>query len=76
MPPNPQPMSSTVRRPREELGGDVALFRMLRVVEGLTGMLEIGAGILTVRIEEQVVQARVEVVVMSDVVLGARRSLR
>ncbi len=35
------------------------------------GMFEIGAGILPVRVEEKVVQARVEIVVAGDVCLGA-----
>ena len=52
---------------RQELGGDVALLRRLRVVERLAGIFEIGAAVLAVRIEEEIVEARVEVVVAGDV---------
>ena len=56
---------------RQELGGEVALLRGLRVVERLAGIFEIGAGILPVGVEEEVVQALVEVVVAGDIAPGA-----
>ena len=43
------------------------LLRRLRVVERLAGVFEIGAGILPVGIEEEIVEARVKVVVTGDV---------
>ena len=55
----------------QELGGDVALLCGLRVVERLAGIFEIGAGILAVRIEEEVIEARIEVVVLRDIAPGA-----
>jgi hypothetical protein len=45
----------------------VALLRRLRVVERLAGILEIGAAVLAVRIEEEIVEAFVEVIVAGDV---------
>ena len=56
---------------RQELGGDVALLRHLRVVERLAGIFEIGAAVLAVRIEEEIVETRVEVIVAGDVAPGA-----
>ena len=53
--------------PRQQLGGDMALLRRLRVVERLAGIFEIGAAVLAVRIEEEIVEARVEVVVTGDI---------
>ena len=52
---------------RQELGGDVTLLRRLGVVERLAGVFEIGAAVLAVRIEEEIVEARVEVIVAGDV---------
>ena len=68
-------MSST-RAPGldQKLRGEVALLGELRVVERLLGMLEIGAAVLPVGIEEQRVEALVEIVVMRDV--GARAGRR
>ena len=61
-------MSST-RWPRfeQQLGGEVALLGELGVVERLLGMLEIGAAVLPVGIEEQRIEPAVEIVVMRDV---------
>ena len=52
---------------RQKLGGDVPLLCGLRVVERLAGIFEIGAGVLAVRIEKEIVETRVEVVVAGDV---------
>jgi hypothetical protein len=52
---------------QQQLGGDVALLGALGVGQALARMLEIGAGILPVRIEEERVQIIAEVVVMGDV---------
>ncbi len=51
----------------QKLGGDVPLLCGLRVVERLAGIFEIGAGVLAVRIEEEIVETRIEVVVTCDV---------
>ena len=53
----------------------MALLRQLRVVERLAGLLEIGAGILPVGVEEEVVEAGVEVVVARDVLLRPRAAV-
>ena len=50
----------------------MALLGELRLVEALIGRLEIGAGILPVGVEEQRIEAAVEVVVVSDVALRTR----
>ena len=55
----------------EELGGDQALLGELGLVERHVGVLEVGAGILHVAVEEEPVEPFVEVVVVRDV--GARR---
>ena len=55
----------------EELGGDQALLGELGLVERHVGVLEEGAGILHVAVEEEPVEPLVEVVVVGDV--GARR---
>ena len=61
----------------QQLGGDMALLGELGLFERLARMLEIGAGILPVGVEEEIVNPPVEVVVMGDVALCARlRSLR
>ena len=59
--------------PIEQLGGDVALLGQLRVFEALARMLEIGAGILHVGIEEELVERVPEVVMVGDVVAGPAR---
>src|SRR6202040_372192 len=51
----------------QELGGDVTLLGELRVVERLVRRFEIGAAVLPVGIEEERVEARVEVVMMGCV---------
>ena len=56
----------------QELRGKVPLLGELRVVERLVGRLEIGAGVLPVRIEEKRIQPAVEIVMMRDVALCAR----
>ena len=40
-------------------------------VEALVRSLEIGAGVLPVGIEEQIIEAAVEIIVMGDIALGA-----
>ena len=46
--------------------------RQLRFFQRLIAAAEIGAGILPVAIEEQAVEPAVQIVVMRDVLLGAR----
>ena len=62
----------------EELAGDVALLGELRIVERLLGMLEIGAAVLPVGVEEERVELLVEIVVMRNVAAraGGRIELR
>ena len=69
-------MSST-RAPGldQQLRGEVALLGELRVVERLIRLLEIGAAVLPVGVEEQRVEALVEIVVVRDVVARARRRI-
>ena len=55
----------------QKLGVEVALLRGLGLVERLAGVFEIGAGILAVGIEEQIVKALIEVIVRGDVAPGA-----
>jgi hypothetical protein len=50
----------------------VALLGELGVIEQLVGRLEISAAVLPVGIEEQPVEAAVQVVMMCNVALGAR----
>ncbi len=45
----------------------MTLLRRLGVVERLAGVFEIGAAVLAVRIEEEIVEAGVEVIVAGDV---------
>src|SRR5438132_13861827 len=45
----------------------MAVFCQLRVVERLVGALEIGAAVLPVGVEEQRIEARVEIIMMRDV---------
>ncbi len=54
-----------------ELGGDVALLGELGLGEAGHAFLEVGAGILQVVVEEEGIEAAVEVVVVLDVVLRA-----
>ena len=56
----------------QQLGGDMALLGELRLFERRSGMFEIGAGILAVGIEEQIVKPDVEIVMMGDVLLGVQ----
>lgn len=56
----------------EQLGGDVPFLGELRVVERGVLRLEIGAAILLVAIQEERIEPGVEIVVMRDVVTGAR----
>ena len=51
----------------QELGGEMALLGELRVVERLVRVLEIGAAVLPVGVEEQRVEPAVEIVMMRDV---------
>ena len=72
MPPQPQPMSRT-RAP----GRTRSLAAIRRFLASwawssvMLGMLEVGAGVLHVAVEEEAVEPLVEVVVVGDV--GARR---
>ena len=54
-----------------QLGGDVAFLGQLRAFQRLPGMIEIGAGILQVRVQKKGEQPLVEIVVMRDVSPGA-----
>jgi hypothetical protein len=49
----------------------VALLGCLRLLKRHPFLLEIGAGILPVAVEEQVVEVAIEVVMVFDVALGA-----
>ena len=55
----------------DELGGDMAFLGQLRAFERLPGMIEIGAGILQVRVQKEGEETLVEVVMMRDVFPGA-----
>ena len=68
-------VENAVVRLDQELGGEVPLLGQLRVFKRLIGMLEIGAGILPVRVEEQLVQPPVEIVMMRDIGLRASRQV-
>ena len=59
---------------QQQLGGDVALLVELGLLERLLAGLEVGAGILPVAVEEEIVELAVEVVVMGDVALRPARS--
>src|SRR6185437_5133157 len=52
---------------QQQLGSDMALLVELGLLERLLAGLEIGAGILPVAIEEEVVELVLEVVVMGDI---------
>jgi hypothetical protein len=54
----------------------VALLGELRLFETLSGLLEIGAGVLLVGVEEEPVEPLVEIVVLRDVALRADRVVR
>ena len=56
-----------------QLGGDVALLGELRLLERHVRSLEIGAGILHVRVEEEPVKFAGQIVVVLHVAPGARR---
>ena len=53
-----------------ELGGEMALLGQLRVFQRAVIGLEIGAGILPVAVEEEVVELARQIVMVGDVVLG------
>ena len=53
-----------------ELRGEVALLGELRIFQRAVVGLEIGAGILPVAVEEEIVERAREIVVVGDVVLG------
>ncbi len=57
----------------QELRGDMPFLRQLRLFEGRVRVVEIGAGILPVAVEEEGVEAPVEVVMVGDVPPGAFR---
>src|SRR5216684_590786 len=54
---------------QQELGRDVALLVELGLFQRLLARLEIGAGILAVAVEEEIVELVLEIVVMRDVAL-------
>ena len=56
---------------QEEFRGDVALLGELGFIERLIWVLEVGAGILPIGIQEEIVETAIEIVVMSDVALSA-----
>ena len=55
-----------------ELRRQMPLLGELRLFEGEIRLLEIGAGILPVVVEKEFVEPAIEIVVMGDVLLGAR----
>ena len=57
---------------RQQFRGNVTLLCGLGVIERLAGIFEIGAGILAVGIEEEIVKPLVEVVMAGDIALGAQ----
>ena len=72
MPPNPQPMSSALWR--SSISSLAAMWRFLASCASsrrLARALEIGAGILPVGVQEQVVEPVIEIVVAGDVAPGA-----
>ena len=71
--PSAADIENTLTRLNEELGGDMALLGELRIGQALAWPLEIGAGVLPVGIEEEIIEAAVEIVVVRDVALGAPR---
>jgi hypothetical protein len=56
---------------QEELRSDVALLGELAFLQGLICVLEVGAGILPVGIQEEIVKAAIEIVVMGNAALRA-----
>jgi hypothetical protein len=58
------------RAVEQELRGDVALLVVLRLVQVVVGRGEIAAGILSVPVQEEVVELAREIVMMCDVALG------
>ena len=58
-------------RLQQQLGGDMALLVGLRLLDGLIGREEVGAGILPVGVEEKIVERVREVVVMRHVLARA-----
>jgi hypothetical protein len=64
MPVTRDPQNSAVEK---ELRCEMALLRELRIIKRLAGMLEIGAAVLAVRVEEKTIEMRAEVVMMRDV---------
>ncbi len=70
MPPQPQPMSSTrIPGASSSLPAICGLLLCLRLFQRVVGGLEVGAGILLVVVEEQVVELARQVVVMRHVLL-------
>ena len=62
-----------VRPVQAQLGGDVPLLGGLRLLQRLVAAREIGAGVLPVAVQEQAVEAAVQIVVMRHVALRAGR---
>jgi hypothetical protein len=54
-------------RLQQQLGGDMALLFLLRLLEALVAVREIGAGILAIRVEEEIEQLGREIVMMGDI---------
>ena len=54
-------------RPDMQLGGQVALLGQLGFGQGLAGIFEKGAGILPVAVEEQIIEAAIEIIMMGHV---------
>ena len=61
-----------VRPIEAQFGGDVALLGGLRLLQRLVAAREVGAGVLPVAVEEQAVEAPVQIIVMRDIAACAR----
>ena len=60
-------------RPQQQLGRDVALLRPLRLLDILLTGRKVGAGVLPLAVEEELVEGTREVVMVGDVGLGTLR---
>ena len=71
---DPAPPAADVQnlgaRLKQQLGSDVPFLGELRILQALSRILEIGAGILPVGIEKQLINAIVDIVMILDI--GAR----
>ena len=68
-------VENAVVRLDQELGREVPLLGELRVFQRLICMLEIGAGILPVRVEEQLIEPTIEIVMMRNISLRTSRQV-